>query len=225
VTSDLESSAPAPATVLPGSAGRRAALSAFILFHWACVLAWLWPNPSALKTFLMGLQAPLPVARTEPDGVGIRLERRGVVASYLFHTAQHQDWAMFAPNPLQFNRYVAATVTFRDGRREEVGFPRLSQLNLFEAWIQKRYRKYQHRIADEPVQAFREDLARYVARQVATPDRVPARVDILEYQSPIPRHDRPRGTGWIDYTALLRDNARYAPKLLLEYAVRAEDLR
>jgi hypothetical protein len=227
VTSDLEGAevAPQAAPVLPGPAWRRAALSVFIVFHWACVLAWLWPNPSDLKSFLMGLRVPLPMARTEASGgFGVGLERRGVVTSYLFHTAQHQDWAMFAPNPLQFNRYVAATVIFRDGSREEYGFPRLSQLNVIEAWIQKRYRKYQHRIADENSPAFREDLARYIARQVSRPDRVPARVAIYDYQSPIPRHNRVRAPGWIDYTALLRDHARFNPKLLLEYAVRPEDL-
>jgi hypothetical protein len=223
MTTDQESPDRAPA-VLPGPAWRRAALSAFILFHWACVLAWLWPNPSDLKAFLMGLQAPLPVARTEPGGFAAGLVRKGIVASYLFHSAQHQDWAMFAPNPLQFNRYVAATVTFRDGSRMEYGFPRLSQLDMIDCWIEKRYRKYQHRIADEPVAAFREDLARYVARQVATPGRVPARVAIVEYQSPIPRHNRPREAGWVDYTAILRDHARFTPKLLLDYAVREGDL-
>lgn len=189
----------------------KVAISAFIVFHWACVLAWLWPNPSVLKSFLMG--------------IGLPGQRQGVAATYLFHTAQHQDWAMFAPNPLQINRYVAATVTYRDGRQADLNLPRLSQLNWLDCWIEKRYRKYQHRLAEEPVAAFREDFARYAARRMADPANPPVRVVVYEYQSPIPRHDRPRQPAWTDYTAILRDHAVFTRKPLLDYAVRDGDLR
>lgn len=187
----------------------RLALSLFIVFHWACVLAWLWPNPSALKSslFAVRLRPGLPV-----------------VSAYLFHTAQHQDWAMFAPNPLQTNRYVAATVTLRDGRKVPYSFPRLCELGIVEGWVEKRYRKYQHRIAEEPVQAYRIDLARYIARRLHDPANPPVRVEIFDYQSPIPRHDRPKSEEWTDYTSLLRNPARFTPVPLLDYQVRPEDL-
>ena len=131
---------------------------------------------------------------------------------------------MFAPNPLQINRYVAATVTLRDGTRVEYGFPRLSQLGIVQCWIQKRYRKYQHRIADEPVPAFRADLARYIARRTGTKDNPAVRVILYEYQSPIPRHNRAREPGWVDYTEILRDHARFTRNVLFEYVPRPEDL-
>lgn len=206
------------------SARRRALISAFILFHWACVAAWLWPNPSDLKNFLMGIRVPLPVRDARPGQTGWTLESRPVAAAYLFHTAQHQDWAMFAPNPLQINRYVAATVTLRDGRQVEFGFPRLSQLGPWQCLIQKRYRKYQHRIAEEPVPAFREDLARYIARRAGRPENPAVRVTIYEYQSPIPRHDRRRNPGWVDYVDLLRDHARFTRCVLFDMHLRPEDL-
>jgi hypothetical protein len=195
---------------------RRIALSAFILFHWACVLAWVWPNPSALKTAFFSIRLPAPSGHSGPG--------LPIVSAYLFHTGQHQDWAMFAPNPLQINRYVAATVTLRDGRKVPYSFPRLSQIGYFEGWIEKRYRKLQHRIAEEPVRAYREDLARFIARRVGDPANPPVRVELFDYQSPIPRHDRPRTAEWIDYTSLLRDQARFTPVPLLDYRVRPEDL-
>lgn len=208
----------------PRSVWRKALISAFIVFHWGCVLAWLWPNPSDVKSFLMGLSAPLPIFKGTPSQPRVDLERRRIVETWLFHTGQHQDWAMFAPNPLQINRYVAATVTFRDGRQEEFTMPRLSQLGVIDCWIEKRYRKYQHRIAEERAPAFREDLARFVARRFATAGNPPLRVAIFEYQSPIPRHDRVKLPGWIDYTSLLRDNAVFSRKPLLDYVVRPGDL-
>jgi hypothetical protein len=192
----------------------RVALSLFIAFHWACVLAWLWPNPSALKSAFFSLR--LPSADSRPG--------LPVVSAYLFHTAQHQDWAMFAPNPLQINRYVAATVTLRDGRKVPYSFPRLCELGLLEGWIEKRYRKFQHRIADEPVQAYRIDLARFIARRIHDPANPPVRVELFDYQSPIPRHDRPNREAWTDYSSLLRDPARFVPVPLVNYEVRPEDL-
>jgi hypothetical protein len=206
------------------SAPRRTLISAFILFHWACVAAWLWPNPSDVKSFLMNLRVPLPAAEARPGGEGWTFGWRPIAPAYLFHTAQHQDWAMFAPNPLQINRYVAATVTLRDGRRLEYSFPRLSQLGVIDCWLEKRYRKYQHRIAEEAVPAFREDLARFIARRSGTKENPAVRVTVYEYQSPIPRHDRARRPGWIDYTRMLRDEARFTRAVLIDYLVRPEDL-
>ena len=43
------------------TAAKRRLISAFIVFHWTCVAAWIWPNPSDLKTFLMSIRAPLPI--------------------------------------------------------------------------------------------------------------------------------------------------------------------
>ncbi len=204
---------------------RRGLISGFILFHWACVAAWLWPNPSDLKSFLLGIQVPLPVYGTRSGGTGWALESRPLASTYLFHTAQHQDWGMFAPNPLQINRYVAATATLRDGREQEYSFPRLSQLGVLQCWIQKRYRKYQHRIVEEPALGYRQDLARFIARRVGDGANPPVRVIVYEYQSPIPRHDRRREPGWIDYTEILRDHAKFSRRVLVDYFVRSEDLR
>lgn len=196
-------------------------MSAFILFHWACVAAWLWPNPSTVKTALMSVRMPVV---TRDEG-GWTVGSESIAAEYLFHTAQHQDWAMFAPDPLQINRYTSATVTFRDGTRAQFGFPRLCRLDVLSAWVQKRYRKYQHRIAEEPSPAFRRDLARYIARQMSRPGNPAVRVQVYDQRSAIPRHDRPGADLWVDYTRLLREDATFTPVLLVDYRVRPEDLR
>ena len=80
------------------------------------------------------------------------------------------------------------------------------------------------RYAVSVFQAFRIDLARYIARRIHNPANPPVRVELFDYQSPIPRHDRPDRGAWTDYPSLLRDPARFVPVPLLNYEVRPEDL-
>ena len=56
------------------------------------------------------------------------------------------------------------------------------------------------------------------------PDVGVAPIELFDYQSPIPRHDRPNREAWTDYTSLLRDPARFVPVPLVDYPVRPEDL-
>ena len=81
-------------------AARKLLVSAFILFHGYCVLTWVCPGPSPALTFLLSPRIPLPT------GPGGRFERRPLVPAYMHLTGQHQGWMLFAPNPLQHNRYV-----------------------------------------------------------------------------------------------------------------------
>jgi len=39
---------------------RKILISFFILFHFACLIAWILPKPSPIKTWLLGLSLPLP---------------------------------------------------------------------------------------------------------------------------------------------------------------------
>lgn len=207
---------------------KKILISFFILFHWFCVLAWLMPKPSAIKTYLLSLSLPMLVWDSKESG--LTLKKKKVVESYLYNTAMWQDWSMFAPDPLQVNRYVNATITFQDGSTKFFDLPRLSQLNFLEAWIEKRYRKLQERIISEKGPGFRSDLCRYMARKMfIDKDNPPVRVELNEFDSPIPRHDRPELKGpekkhWVDYTKLLRVNAQHTKKVLLDYTVKAEDL-
>lgn len=205
--------------------GRKLAASAFILAHGFFVLVWVLPSPSPVKDALKAQRLPLP----EKVG-GWTVKPRWVVDAYMFNTGQWQDWSMFAPDPLQVLRYVAADVTLRSGARAPAfEFPRLGQFNFLHAWIEKRYRKYQLQIAGERTPAFLEDLARWVARQRRNPADPPVHVTLFNCECPIPRHDRPELSrpdrpAWIDYTRLLRDEAHYNRYVMLEYDVKPGDL-
>lgn len=206
--------------------GFKILVSFFILFHWFCVLVWVLPKPSAIKESLLALAVPLP----KHDGDGWKIAPRELVATYLFNAIQWQDWSMFAPNPLQVNRYVDAEVTFKDDSHQRFSLPRLSRLNYWGAWIEKRYRKYQHRLAEETVPAYAEDFARYVAKKMfVDPQNPPVKVAVQSHESPLPRHDRPeirgkKGTREINYTRLLRELAQYNTVVLVDYQVKPEDV-
>jgi hypothetical protein len=217
---------------IPYSSRRKVSISLFILFHFACVIAWNLPKPSPIKAWLLGLKAPLPgIARTaDAGGSSWSFEARPIVASYLHHTAQWQDWAMFAPNPVQTNQYLGAHVIFENGSWKEYTLPRLDQMGWLEAWARKRYRKLKNRLIDEKNRELYEDLARWIAREQGEPGNRAIRVTLLVYDAPIPRHDRkelrdPGAPAWIDYSELLRDRAAYSPTTAIDYFVRPEDLR
>lgn len=193
---------------------RKYFISLFILFHWFCVTVWVMPKPSAIKTALLNWS----VAKKE------------VVSTYLYNTVQWQDWGMFAPDPLQANRYVNGRVVFRDGKKKIFHLPRLSRLNYLQATLEKRYRKFQHRIVEEGEIAYREELARFMARKMNTDSsNQPVKVFIENHEAPTPRHDRPevaRGKrSRINYTRLLRKPSTYKTTVLLEYEVKPEDLK
>lgn len=204
--------------------GFKILVSFFILFHWFCVLAWVMPKPSAIKDYLLAIKIPLPKHAKE----GWKIAPRELVSTYLFNTLQWQDWSMFAPNPLQVNRYVDAEITFKDGSAKIFALPRLSRLNYWEAWIEKRYRKYQHRLVEETVPGYHEDFARYVAKKMFSDlQNPPVKVKVQSHESPLPRHDRREvgeRKGKINYTRLLRHLAQYNTVVLVDYVVKPGDV-
>lgn len=210
---------------------RKVLVSIFILFHFSCLIAWVLPKPSPVKTWLLGLSFPLPGPSREAGAEKSHwtIKSRPIVAEYLHHTAQWQDWAMFAPNPVQTNQHLGAHVIFERGNWKEYTLPRLDQMNWVEAWIEKRYRKLKNRLIDEKRPEFYEDLARWIARQMSEPNNRVTRVSVMLYDAPIPRHDRkelgdPHTASWVNYTELLREKAVYSPTLVIDYFVKPEDL-
>lgn len=195
-------------------------ISVFILFHWTCVMAWLMPSPSAAKTYLMSIRIPFIESSHK------------VVSTYFYHTSTWQKWSMFAPDPIRCNGYMGGIVYFEDGSQKEFSLPQFSQMNFFEAWIQKHYLNFHPALMDRKwSSAFSLGLARYMARKLNTdPNSLPVRVVINKFQYFLPAHNRseiqePDAPKWIDYTKLLRQDTECAAVLMRNYTVRPEDLR
>jgi hypothetical protein len=200
---------------------RKLLISGFILFHFACVVVWVFPANFRVRTFLITRSIPLPTRRPEPGkDPGWRTESQPFIAAYLGKTGQWQHWNLFAPNPMPFSRYLRGRVTFRSGQAMEFTLPRVEQLDYFRAHLEARYREYQYGLGGPP--AITEDLARFFARSLNNPANPPVRVSLYICQREIPPPD-PRTH--VDYATLLRDESRFVRQLLLEYEVKPEDLR
>jgi hypothetical protein len=214
----------------PLSRRKKIIITGFILFHFGCVIAWVTPGTSSSLGFLRSRSLPLPARRLDPatNSMQWRIEPLPVITSYLERSGQWQNWKLFAPNPLSFNRYLAGRVTYRSGDWKEVTLPRVDQLDVVGANLEARYREYQVGLIG-PLAA-QEDLARFIARSLNDPANPAVRVNLYALQLDIPAHDRPdlRASDpppHVDYSKLLRDPALYVRYPLLDYAVKPEDLR
>lgn len=214
----------------PPSLRRKVLLTAFILFHFGCVVVWVLPGALQVRTFLLSRSVPLPTRRPDPatNSSRWRIEPQSVIISYLWKTGQWQHWNLFAPNPMAYNRFLGARVTYRSGDRQEWTLPRVEQLDYVRAHLEARYREYQYGMAGSP--AALEDLARFFARHPNDPANPAVRVDLFAFHLDIPRHDRPElrapdAPRTVDYSRLLRERALTVAVPLLAYEVRPEDLR
>ncbi len=200
-------------------------VSAFIVWHWLAVCAWLAPNPSPVKSWLLGRTLILPTLVGSKAMHGAPYFRpQEAVATYLYNTATWQDWAMFAPNPLQENRYVSATISHKDGSIETWAFPRLRDYGTFWSMVYKRTRKYTQNLYDQGNRAFFADFAQWIARQHSTAANPVVKVTVIKNTAVIPAYDRAGKKDWIDYTHLLREQKTQA-ETLIDYDVAPGDLR
>ena len=96
---------------------------------------------------------------------------------YLNAVYMAQNWGVFAPDPRQQTVDVSARVTFADGSHEIWRFP--ARNPVVGEYIDYRWRKWEEWVVS-PAYAFLDHPgAVYAARQLATPERRPVRVSLL----------------------------------------------
>ena len=102
---------------------------------------------------------------------------------YLNAVDMSQDWGVFAPDPRQQTVHVLAQVTFSDGSQETWQIP--ARDPVVGEYIDYRWRKWQE-WAVSPADAFLyKPGAIYAARRLATPQRRPVSVTLLDRSHPI----------------------------------------
>jgi hypothetical protein len=124
---------------------RRGAVSAFLLFHLAALVAWNLP-PSALQ------------ARIVPW-----------FRAYMLPTGLWQNWTMFAPNPMRHAVMLQALAMDRNGMVYEYKFPRVGEMSLWRAIPRVRHSKFPTYLMSGDYAAHREMTARYVVRDLGIP--------------------------------------------------------
>ncbi|MFY9234915.1 MAG: hypothetical protein WAO58_10715 [Fimbriimonadaceae bacterium] len=68
---------------------------------------------------------------------------------YLWPTGFWQDWAMFAPNPSDWDGYTTAQILYKDGSKKTYKYPRMLDLGLGIKYFKERYRKFLERAHSE----------------------------------------------------------------------------
>jgi hypothetical protein len=97
---------------------------------------------------------------------------------YVYGLALDQDWTDFAPDPRQETVDVLARVTFADGSQETWHVP---QGNRFVGeYVDYRWRKWAEWAVQPAYPELSRPVALYIARRLATPERRPVRVELID---------------------------------------------
>lgn len=94
-----------------------------------------------------------------------RYLKTGILADYLTFIGAKQNWNMFAPNPIRYDRWVDAEVLLSDGSTVYEVFPRPYKESYGQSFIKERYWKFIEAAASEQHAVLWPQLATYLARK------------------------------------------------------------
>ena len=139
----------------------RLAISAFVLFHIAALLAWTLPSNSLLIGAFDHAIAP-----------------------YMYLSGLDQSWSLFAPNPMSLNTRLEAEITYADGRMSIWKFSYPQDYGYFRRYYMERYRKWaSNGVRLDQNSALWPDTARFVARLNNDGRNPPVNVKLIRYWS------------------------------------------
>jgi hypothetical protein len=145
----------------------------FALIHLFCFVEWSLPDPpKAVKDGVYDCNDPIKAVR-ELGCLYLannKLEEKNPLRFYVMSTGVWQSWDMFAPDPSSLDIYLDAEVTYTDGAKRIVPYPRMYDLSIGEKYIKERFRKYVERVNDDVNDWKWPQLGRYMA-QVAYTDK------------------------------------------------------
>ncbi len=168
-------------------------ISGFIIFNLIVIACWMFPNHPIEQALIENFR------------------------QYLGFLALNQDYSVFAPNPRSVNVHLEALVTYSDGTTRIWRYPRTERMNLWQAMIKERYRKFgDDNIAWTLNNKLLQDLARYVARLTSNGSHKAMMVTLIRYFAAIPP---------FPYGLNEKLPAHYEVHILNTYAVKAEDLQ
>ena len=135
----------------------------FIVFHVVAITLWVLPINASLTGLL-----------------------RKWIGPYFSLVGLHQEWSLFAPDPIAANSYIDAQVVLQNGDMRIWSFPRLQGLDFKERYTKARYRKFEGWLYRRRFAYAWPDAARYVARQFKTSTVPPRTVNLVRHWARIP---------------------------------------
>lgn len=131
------------------------------------------------------------------------------VDAYLSFFSIYQDWLMFAPNPTRLNVYITAEVEFEDGTKDVFAFPKPSEMNIFQKYVNgERYRKIvSEAIRNDSHSWMWPDTARFALRKLREKhfNKIPLKVHLSRHWSETPDLDKK----FIPHQTRLKDFKNY----------------
>lgn len=116
-------------------------------------------------------------------------------------TGTHQNWNMFAPNPIQQDTWVDANVKLADESAVNLLYPRGSQMGYVERFIKERYRKFIETAHLDDNGFLWPTLANYMARlqYAKTPDNPPVFLTLKRHTRPVMPPGVPQPTDFYEF--------------------------
>ncbi len=146
---------------------KRLAISAFLVIHLAALFLWNMPY------------------------CAIRVRTLDFAVRYLYPLGLWQNWAMFAPDPVQNTLMLQAVAVDKNGVLYNFAFPKMADFTLWQGVPRVRHTKFSSYFANDEFAAHREFGARHVVRQLNIPrEAFPVEVE-LQY---VVRDTPPPGT-------------------------------
>ena len=105
--------------------------------------------------------------------VGLGSFRRDVIADRLWHVGFQQSWDVYAPEPIRQQQTFEAIITYTDGTESAWRAPRAGALFPY---LTHRWERWADSLSRDSAGRWWERAARWVAREHATPGKVPTRV-------------------------------------------------
>jgi hypothetical protein len=137
-----------------------------------------------LVTLVTVLTANLPPSRLQVDL--LKADH-----PYLYATDLQQNWGVFAPDPRSQTVDVLAQVTFADGSTETWQVPRRNP--VVGEYIDYRWLKWTEWLVSPAYPELSRPGALYVARRLATPERRPVKVTLIDRSHAIVPPGQPSG--------------------------------
>ena len=111
-----------------------------------------------------------------------RFVRDSIIEDYLTITSTHQNWNMFAPNPIRSDIWVEARIEYDTGESRTISFARGSRLPQWDRVLAERFRKYVE-VAHQEQNAFLwPSLALYIANShYAINSDIPVKVSLFRH--------------------------------------------
>lgn len=179
-------------------------IKALVLFHVFAIFSWSLPDPPQSLTRMEPSAAH--VARYPLDYLyyanhKLRWGDSGY-RYYLFYTGGWQAWNMFSPNPSQFDAYYDAEITYLDGTKEIVPYPRMYTMTLTEKYLKERFRKYSERFNNEKTESWKwPALAQWMAHiSYHDPNNPPTVVVMRRHWRFVQAMDKPQQSTYNHYS-------------------------